>query len=95
MTDYSQTRDASGVIASRFANMLRNLRDEQKEHRMSDYITLDTDELGIWLINETPEGPQQMGHISWKEITRGVQQALLQEKFLIALADIDQEEDPL
>ena len=52
-------------------------------------ITLDTDELGIWLIDETPEGPQQMGFISWKEITRGVQQALLQEKFLIALAEMD------
>jgi hypothetical protein len=29
-------------------------------------LTLDTDELGIWLINEAPEGTQQMGHISWK-----------------------------
>jgi hypothetical protein len=59
---------------------------------MTDNITLDTDEIGIWLICETTHGPQQMGHISWKEITRGVQQALLQEKFLIALADIDQED---
>ena len=56
---------------------------------MINSITLDTDELGIWLIDETPEGPQQMGHISWREITRGVQQTLLQEKFLIALAEID------
>lgn len=54
-------------------------------------ITLDTDELGIWLIDETDEGPQQMGHISWREITRGVQQALLQEKFLIALAEADKD----
>ena len=54
-------------------------------------LTLDTDELGIWLINETPEGPQQLGHISWREITRGVQQALLQEKFLIVLAELDKE----
>ena len=54
-------------------------------------ITLETDELGIWLIDETDEGPQQMGHISWREITRGVQQALLQEKFLIALAEIDKD----
>lgn len=54
-------------------------------------ITLDTDELGIWLIEETEEGPKQMGHISWKEITRG-EQALLQEKFRIALAKIDQED---
>lgn len=54
-------------------------------------ITLDTDELGIWLIDETDEGPQQRGHISWREITRGVQQALLQEKFLIALAEADKD----
>jgi len=58
-------------------------------------FTLDTDELGIWLIEETPDGPQQMGHISWKEVTRGVQQALLQEKFLIALTEIDQEDNLL
>ena len=58
-------------------------------------FTLDTDELGIWLIGETPDGPQQIGHISWKEVTRGVQQALLQEKFLIALTEIDQEDDLL
>ena len=57
---------------------------------MSD-ITLDTDELGIWLINDTPDGPQQMGHISWKEVTRGVQNALLQEKFLIVLAELDKD----
>lgn len=55
-----------------------------------EFITLDTDELGIWLIEETEEGPKQMGHISWKEIARGVQQSLLQDKFLIALAKIDQ-----
>ena len=48
---------------------------------MSDYnatrslnLTLDADELGIWLVDETPEGPQQLGHISWREITRGVQE---------------------
>jgi len=61
---------------------------------MTDYnnITLDTDEMGIWLVDETEGGNlQQMGFISWKEITRGVQQALLQEKFLIALAEIDKE----
>ena len=55
-------------------------------------LTLDTDELGIWLIDETLDGPQQMGHISWQEVTRGVQQCLLQEKFLIALAKLDQED---
>jgi hypothetical protein len=54
-------------------------------------LTLDTDELGIWLINEAPEGTQQMGHISWKELARGVQQALLREKFLIRLLEIDKD----
>lgn len=53
-------------------------------------ITLDTDELGIWLIEETPDGPLQMGMVSWKQITQGVQNALLQEKFLIALARLDE-----
>ena len=52
-------------------------------------LTLETDELGIWLIDETDQGPEQLGHISWKEVARGVQQALLQEQFLIALAKID------
>ena len=61
-----------------------------KEDPLSN-LTLDTDELGIWLVDETPEGPQQLGHISWREITRGVQQALLQEKFLIALAEMDKD----
>ena len=56
-----------------------------------DNITLGTDELGIWLINETAQGPEQMGHISWKELTRGVQQCLLQEKFMIALIEMDKE----
>jgi len=60
---------------------------------MCDNITLDTDELGIWLIYETAQGPEQMGHISWKEITRGVQQALLQERFLIVLQKMGQEFD--
>jgi hypothetical protein len=53
-------------------------------------ITLDTDELGIWLIEETPDGPLQMGMVSWKQITQGVQNALLQEKFLLALARLDE-----
>ena len=52
-------------------------------------LTLDTDELGIWLIDDTPQGPEQMGFISWKEVTRGVQTALLQEKFLTALDKMD------
>jgi len=49
-------------------------------------LTLDIDELGIWLITDGVGETQQLGHISWREIARGVQQALLQENFLIALA---------
>jgi len=56
-------------------------------------ITLDTDELGIWLVYETNEGPQQVGHISWEQVTRGVQQALLQEELLIILQKMGQEFD--
>ena len=55
-------------------------------------LTLDTDELGIWLVDDRPEGPLQLGHISWKAITQGVQTALLQEKFLLALAKLDEAE---
>ena len=54
-------------------------------------LTLDTDELGIWLVDEVAGETQQLGHISWKEVARGVQQALLQEKFLIALAEMDKD----
>jgi len=56
-------------------------------------VTLQTDELGVWLVEELDNGfTKQMGHISWKEVTRGVQQCLLQEKFLIVLAELDAKE---
>lgn len=31
MSDYKQTRDAAGIITSRFANMLKNLQDDYEE----------------------------------------------------------------
>ena len=56
-------------------------------------VTLETDELGIWLVEELDNGlTKQIGHISWKEVTRGVQQCLLQEKFFIVLAELDAKE---
>jgi hypothetical protein len=55
-------------------------------------LTLDTDELGIWLIEETPDGPKQMGMVSWHIIAKAVQASLLRESFLITLAKIDQME---
>jgi len=63
-----------------------------REGRSDVDITLDTDELGIWLIEDAEDGPKQLGHIPWREVARGVQQAMLQEKFLIALINLDQEE---
>jgi hypothetical protein len=52
-------------------------------------LALETDEIGIWLIVNTTHGPQQVGHVSWYEITKRIQQQLLQERFLIALVDLD------
>jgi len=54
-------------------------------------LTLATDELGIWLVDEGVGETQQLGLISWKEVARGVQQALLQERFLIALLEMDKD----
>lgn len=31
MTDYKQTRDAAGIITSRFTNMLKNLQEDYEE----------------------------------------------------------------
>ena len=45
-------------------------------------ITLDTDENGIWLINETPEGPQQMGLVSWEVIAKYVRRNIQQTEFI-------------
>lgn len=54
-------------------------------------ITLETDEIGIWLL----VGDKQAGHVSWYEITKRIQQQLLQEKFMLALARLDEEDDLL
>jgi dTDP-4-dehydrorhamnose reductase len=51
-------------------------------------IKLETDELGIWLL----VGDKQAGHVSWYEFTRHIQQQLLQEKFLLVLAKLDEED---
>ena len=36
----------------------------------SSNITLDFDEDGIWLIEETNQGPLQMGHVPWHVIAK-------------------------
>jgi len=63
--------------------------ESKKKPMACDNITLDTDELGIWLVDETDEGPQQMGHISWVQIAKGVKGVLLLEM----IEDMGQEFD--
>jgi hypothetical protein len=60
----------------------------EKAELTLEEITLETDELGIWLL----VGDQQAGHVSWYEITKRIQQQLLQEKFMLALAKLDEED---
>ena len=49
-------------------------------------ITLDTDEIGIWLIYETPEDRQQMGLVTWSEIARRVRQKNQQVEYLASIS---------
>ena len=56
-------------------------------------ITLETDDIGIWLIEMTPDGMNQLGHVSWYEITKRLEKQLLQQKFMLALTRIDEEDD--
>ena len=49
-----------------------------KDRQPTSAITLDTDEIGIWLINETLEGPQQMGLVTWAEIAKYVRRNIQQ-----------------
>ena len=49
-------------------------------------ITLDTDEIGIWLINETPEDRQQMGLVTWAEIARRVRKKNQQVEYLESIS---------
>jgi hypothetical protein len=39
-------------------------------------ITLDIDEDGIWLIDNTDQGDMQMGHVSWQQVAIHVQKEL-------------------
>jgi hypothetical protein len=43
-------------------------------------ITLDIDEEGIWLIDNTDEGVFQMGHVSWRQVAIHVQKELTELK---------------
>jgi|SRR6056300_986744 len=49
---------------------------------MTDYndITLDIDDDGIWLIDNTDQGDMQMGHVSWRQVAIHVQKELAELK---------------
>lgn len=53
-------------------------------------ITLDTDEIGIWLINETPDGPQQMGLVTWEVIAKYVRRNIQQTEYIESMGFIEQ-----
>lgn len=41
-----------------------------------EFITLDCDEDGIWLIEESDQGPIQMGNIRWEVVAHFVKKHL-------------------
>ena len=53
-------------------------------------ITLDTDEIGIWLINETPYGPQQMGLVTWEVLAKYVRRNIQQTEFIESMGFVEQ-----
>lgn len=57
-------------------------------------ITLDTDEYGIWLVMELENGlVEQLGHVSWYEITKRIKQQLIREKAMDELIQLGLEEE--
>ena len=45
-----------------------------------NYITLDIDDDGVWLIDNTDQGDMQMGHVSWRQVSIHVQKELAELK---------------
>ena len=45
-------------------------------------ITLDTDEIGIWLMDNTPEDRQRLGLVTWEEIAKYVRQNIQQAEYI-------------
>ena len=45
-------------------------------------ITLDTDEIGIWLMDNTPEDRQRMGLVTWDVIAKYVRRNIQQTEFI-------------
>ena len=45
-------------------------------------ITLETDEIGIWLMDHTPENRQRLGLVTWEVIAKYVRRNIQQEEFI-------------
>jgi hypothetical protein len=43
---------------------------------MDNPITLDADSYGIWLVEQTTEGPVHVGHVSWAIIAAYIKEYL-------------------
>lgn len=60
---------------------------------MDDYknITLEVDEEGIWLIDETDDRPKQMGSVSWHEVLTYLERCKREEALreLVQIAEED------
>lgn len=56
-------------------------------------ITLETDDVGIWLVENNSQGTVQLGHISWYEVTKRIEQQMSKDRFLADLAAVDAEDD--
>lgn len=54
---------------------------------MTEQYTLETDEVGIWLI---VGGDKQAGHVSWYEIVNRIKAQIAKEEFLLKLTHIDE-----
>ena len=58
---------------------------------MSENYTLEDDEIGIWLLIEDGWQKHRVAGVTWHQITKRIQQQLLQEKFLMVLAKLEED----
>lgn len=58
---------------------------------MSENYTIEDDEIGIWLLVNNGWGEHRVACVTWHQITKRIQQQLLQEKFLMVLAKLDED----